>query len=47
MLNRFVNGESVSATSVVVWCAGHFRHDRNDPEPHREHVVGPGLIPAT
>ncbi|MGJ6967222.1 hypothetical protein ACSDR0_35425 [Streptosporangium sp. G11] len=47
MLNRFVNGESVSATNVVVWYAGHFRHDQNDPEPHHGHVVGPDLIPVT
>lgn len=47
MLNRFVNGESVSATNVVVWYAGHFRHDQNEPDQHQGHIVGPDLIPVS
>ncbi|MGV9771401.1 hypothetical protein [Streptosporangium sp. NPDC003464] len=47
MLNRFVNGESLSGVNVVVWYAGHFRHDQNAPEPHQGHVVGPDLVPVT
>ncbi|GGT01138.1 hypothetical protein GCM10010156_68920 [Planobispora rosea] len=46
MLGRFVNGESVSGTNVVVWYAGHFRHDQNAPHPHQGHIVGPDLIPV-
>ncbi|MFC7641557.1 hypothetical protein ACFQX6_11560 [Streptosporangium lutulentum] len=46
MLNRFVNGESVSGTNVVVWYAGHFRHDQNEPDTHQGHIVGPDLIPV-
>ncbi|GAA5086425.1 hypothetical protein HNP84_003533 [Thermocatellispora tengchongensis] len=45
-LNRFLNGESLTGTNVVVWYAGHFRHDQNDPEPHQGHIVGPDLIPV-
>ncbi|GII04877.1 hypothetical protein [Planobispora takensis] len=47
MLDRFVNGESVSGTNVVVWYAGHFRHDQNAPHPHQGHIVGPDLVPVT
>ncbi|GAA3446991.1 hypothetical protein [Planomonospora venezuelensis] len=46
MLDRFVNGESVSGTNVVVWYAGHFRHDQNAPHPHQGHIVGPDLVPV-
>ncbi|MEV8631714.1 hypothetical protein AB0395_08660 [Streptosporangium sp. NPDC051023] len=44
-LDRFVNGEDVGGTNVVVWYAGHFRHDQNAPDHHQGHIVGPDLIP--
>ncbi|MFI6456309.1 hypothetical protein ACIBF6_32695 [Streptosporangium amethystogenes] len=43
MLNRLVNGESLSAANVV-WCTGHFRHDQNEPDPHQGYVVGPDPV---
>lgn len=45
-LNRFLNGESINGANVVVWYAGHFRHDEKAPEPHQGHIVGPDLIPV-
>ncbi|WP_031162296.1 hypothetical protein [Streptosporangium roseum] len=47
MLNRFVDGEDIGAANVVVWYAGHFRHDQNAPDDHQGHIVGPDLIPVS
>ncbi|GAA3133642.1 hypothetical protein GCM10010466_25300 [Planomonospora alba] len=46
MLDRFVDGEDIGRTNVVVWYAGHFRHDQNAPHPHQGHIVGPNLVPV-
>jgi hypothetical protein len=43
--NKFLNGESIEATDIVVWYAGHFVHDEHDPSPHQGHIVGPELRP--
>jgi hypothetical protein len=45
-LDQFVNGESIDGTDVVVWYAGHFRHDEHAPAPHQGHIVGPELRPV-
>jgi hypothetical protein len=45
-LDQFVNGESIDGTDVVVWYAGHFRHDEHAPSPHQGHIVGPELRPV-
>jgi hypothetical protein len=42
-LNRFVNGESIRDTDVVVWYAAHFTHDVHEHEVG--HIVGPKLVP--
>jgi hypothetical protein len=42
-LNRFINGESIRDTNVVLWYAAHFSHDVN--EHHAGHIVGPKLVP--
>ena len=44
-LNRFVNGESIVGTNVVVWYAGHFSHDVGH-QAGGSHIVGPTLEPA-
>jgi hypothetical protein len=48
-LDRFVNGESIDGTNVVVWYAGHFAHDVGAEEggAHEgdDHIVGPTLKP--
>ena len=44
-IDKFVSGESVQNTDVVLWYAGHFTHDESDPTPH-PHVVGPELRPV-
>ena len=36
-INKFVNGELVRDTDVVVWYGAHFKHD---------HVVGPEIRPV-
>ncbi|GAA4081285.1 hypothetical protein [Nonomuraea soli] len=47
MLNRFVNGENIAATNVVVWYGGHFFHNQNDQQSvHQGHIVGPDLRPV-
>jgi hypothetical protein len=46
-LDQFVNGESIDGTDVVVWYAGHFRHDEHAPTPHQGHIVGPELRPVS
>jgi Copper amine oxidase, enzyme domain len=42
-LNRFVNGESIRDTDVVLWYAAHFTHDVHEHEVG--HIVGPKLVP--
>lgn len=43
-LNRFVNGESIRDTDVVLWYAAHFTHD---VQQHAVgHIVGPKLVPG-
>jgi hypothetical protein len=44
-LDQYVTGESINGTDLVVWYAGHFRHDENAPAPHQGHIVGPELRP--
>ncbi|MDQ5824100.1 MAG: hypothetical protein M3441_07790 [Chloroflexota bacterium] len=41
-IDRFVNGELVEDTDVVLWYSGHFRHS---PHGHGSHIVGPDLVP--
>jgi hypothetical protein len=41
-IDKFINGESVDGQDVVLWYAGHFRHDESHPDP-AGHVVGPEL----
>jgi len=43
-LDKFLNGESVENTDVVVWYAGHFLHDEARGGGG-SHIVGPDLIP--
>ena len=43
-IDKFINGESVDGQDVVIWYAGHFRHDEAHPDP-AGHVVGPDLRP--
>ena len=42
-LNRFLNGESIRDTDVVLWYAAHFTHDLHEHEVG--HIVGPRLVP--
>jgi Copper amine oxidase, enzyme domain len=42
-LNRFLNGESIRDTNVVLWYAAHFTHDLHEHEVG--HIVGPKLVP--
>jgi hypothetical protein len=42
-LNRFLNGESIRDTNVVLWYAAHFTHDLHEHEVG--HLVGPTLAP--
>lgn len=44
-LDQYLTGESIDGKDVVLWYAGHFRHDAHDPAPHQGHIVGPDLIP--
>ena len=45
-LGRFVNGESIVGTNVVVWYAAHFSHDVAHKAPGEDdHIVGPTLVP--
>jgi len=43
-IDKFVNGEPVDGQDIVLWYAGHFRHDEAHPDP-LGHVVGPELRP--
>jgi Copper amine oxidase, enzyme domain len=43
-IDKFINGEFVNGQDVVIWYAGHFRHDETHPDP-AGHVVGPELVP--
>lgn len=44
-LDRFVNGEAIRDTNVVLWYAAHFSHDAraHDTNAGSRHVVGPTL----
>jgi Cu2+-containing amine oxidase len=45
-IDRFVNGDSIVGTDVVVWYAGHFTHDvRQGHGAEGSHIVGPTLRP--
>jgi hypothetical protein len=44
-LDQYLTGEPINGTDLVVWYAGHFRHDENAPAPHQGHIVGPELRP--
>ena len=45
-LDRFVNGEPIVGTNVVVWYAAHFSHDlQGEHGDEHGHVVGPTLSP--
>ncbi|GGM60035.1 hypothetical protein GCM10010106_02200 [Thermopolyspora flexuosa] len=45
-IDPFVNGENIDGANLVVWYAGHFLHDENNPAAHTGgHIVGPDLIP--
>jgi len=43
-IDKFINGEVVKDTDVVVWYGAHFKHDQGH-EGGGSHVVGPDLIP--
>ncbi|WP_433444667.1 hypothetical protein [Nonomuraea sp. CA-141351] len=43
-INRFLNGESLNGTNVVVWYAGHYYHDQAHPQPHQGELIGPRLV---
>jgi hypothetical protein len=46
-LDRWVNGESVRNTDVVLWYGAHFTHDlRHDAPGQFGHIVGPDLRPV-
>jgi hypothetical protein len=46
-IDRWVNGESVKNTDVVVWYGAHFTHDlHEEPEEVHGHIVGPTLRPV-
>jgi len=45
-IDRFVNGDSIVGTDVVVWYAGHFTHDvAHEHDGGGSHIVGPTLRP--
>ncbi|MEV5410814.1 hypothetical protein AB0K60_18475 [Thermopolyspora sp. NPDC052614] len=46
-IDPFVNGENIDGVNLVVWYAGHFLHDEQNPAAHAGagHIVGPDLIP--
>ncbi|MEU7838437.1 MULTISPECIES: hypothetical protein [unclassified Nonomuraea] len=44
-IGRFLNSESIDATNVVVWYAGHYYHDQAHPQPHQGELIGPELLP--
>ena len=43
-IDKFMNGESVRDQDVVVWYAGHFRHDQSN-DHGESHRLGPELRP--
>jgi Copper amine oxidase, enzyme domain len=43
-LDRFINGEVVENSDVVIWYAGHFLHDVAHGDGG-SHIVGPDLVP--
>ena len=45
-LDQYLTGESIDGTDVVVWYAGHFLHDEQNPSPHQGHIIGPELRPT-
>jgi hypothetical protein len=45
-ISKFVNGESIDGTDVVVWYAGHFDHDEVHPSAGHGHIIGPELRPV-
>ncbi len=45
-IDKYVNGESIEQTDVVVWYAGHFMHDEHAPHTTQGHIVGPELRPV-
>jgi hypothetical protein len=45
-IGKYLNGESIDGTDLVVWYAGHFLHDENHPSPATGHIVGPELRPV-
>jgi hypothetical protein len=44
-IDKYLNGESIDGTDVVVWYGGHFLHDEMSPGPNMGHIVGPELRP--
>jgi hypothetical protein len=48
-IDRFVNGNSIYDTDVVLWYSAHFSHDvhaEQDAGDHHGHIVGPDLVPG-
>ena len=46
-IDRFINGESVRDTDIVLWYAAHFSHDVHEESSGAHgHVVGPELVPG-
>jgi hypothetical protein len=46
-LDRFLNGESINGSDVVVWYGAHFTHDiAGEPPSSHGHEVGPDLKPV-
>ena len=43
-IDKFINGELVRDTDVVLWYAAHFKHDQSRAGGGL-HVVGPDIIP--
>jgi hypothetical protein len=44
-IDKYLNGESINGSDVVVWYGGHFLHDEISPGPNVGHIVGPELRP--
>jgi hypothetical protein len=45
-IDRFVNGDAIVGTDVVVWYVGHFAHDAaHEHDGGGSHIVGPTLRP--
>lgn len=48
-LDKFVNGQSIYDTDVVLWYSAHFTHDvhaEQDAGEDHGHIVGPDLVPG-